>query len=213
MTGQEVVTNAMIDIGVIGAGESPSTEESDYGLVLLNQVIDSWSAEGTSLYQQTLDTVLMTAGSPYTLSTRPVAIQSALLTLSGLTVPVDIVTADVWAEGGGTQSRPQIMSDNGYPNTKIWVRPNVSSYTLELRTLRNLTAWATLSTDIALPPGYALAIRRGMALHFAQTYGAQVTDAMVQLASAAKTTIQGLNTAILGIPFAGLKLPQPQQGA
>src|SRR5215218_8238359 len=100
MTFQQLVNGALRSLGVIASGESPSTEESDDALVALNNLIASWTALGTPIYQLIKDTsVTLSGAASYALSTRPVRIQSAsVIAANGTTMPLEIVTAEKWAQ-------------------------------------------------------------------------------------------------------------------
>jgi hypothetical protein len=202
VTAQQFIDDALVDIGVIAAGETPTTEERDYALRLINQVLDNWSAEALPIYQITRETVVITGAPSYSLATRPVKIKSAQITGFGLTTPVKVVMAEEWSAGGGTQAMPHLWHDGGYPSGTVYLRPAPTGGSLELQSYRPFSTFATLSTSIAFPPGYELALRRALGLELAHGFGRPITPELAQLANNAKMSIQGLNAAVLGPPSA-----------
>lgn len=195
MTGQNLITLALQTLGVVAAGETPADEELADGLVALNELLSSWSAQGLPIPQLTRVEVTMTGASSYNLVTRPLLIKSAALVNAGVIVSYDPVDAVVWAAGDRNRV---LWHDGGYPTGAIRLRPSPSSGTLEYYAYHPLTSVATLSTALALPPGYPRALRYGLALDLAPEYGRALDEGLVSLANDAKLSIQGLNQVVLG---------------
>jgi hypothetical protein len=197
MTAQELINKALQTIGVISSGESPSTEESNDGLVTLNGLLASWSAQALPIYQIVRETVSMTGAGSYTLVTRPVKIKSAVFVNDGVETPYALVGAEDWA----SYTRNRVLyHDGGYPTGIIRLRPDPTAGTLELYSYQELTALGALSTTIALPPGYERALQFNLALDLAPEYGHQINEGLIGLANDSKLAIQGLNQAVLGAP-------------
>jgi hypothetical protein len=208
MTGQQFVDDAMVDAHIVAAGEGPSDEERAYGLRLLNQLLDSLSAEGLTIPQITKSSISLTGAASYTLVARPIKPKAAQITASGLIVPVKIVTAEEWSTGAGSASLVALLYDGGFPSASVALRPVTTGGTLELWCYLALSTFAALATDVTFPPGYELAIRRLLAIQLAPGFGSPMDEGMIGLATAAKGAIQGLNAATLGTPG-----PQPAAGA
>lgn len=67
-TVQTIVTQAFFDLGATASGAAPSDAESADGLLRLNQMLASWSAEGDTVFNQVMQSFNLTAGtSSYTL--------------------------------------------------------------------------------------------------------------------------------------------------
>lgn len=65
MTGQNLVDNALIELGVIGAGESPSAEESAWCLVKANEMFQNWSLVKRLVYSRVGILFALTGGVQY----------------------------------------------------------------------------------------------------------------------------------------------------
>jgi hypothetical protein len=138
-TVQQLISAAFRDINAIGSGDSPSTEESADALVKLNQMLASWSAQGTPIYQLTRKTVALTGAATYSLTgaDRPVKIKSAsVLTTAVIDVPLKIMTAAEWAaiqDKAGTAAFAEgLYYEHGHPLAKLHIAPKVASGTLNL---------------------------------------------------------------------------------
>jgi hypothetical protein len=213
MQAQDFINDALTDIGVTAAGETPSTDEQNYALRLINQVLDSWSAEALPIYQITREVITMTGAASYALATRPVKIKAAeISSAGGLLNPVKPVTAEEWSTGAGTSAVPALWCDGGFPSATVYLRPAPTSGTMELYSYRPLSSFSTLTTDLTLPPGYQLALRRALGLELALGFGRTVTPDLASLAESAKTAIEGLNAAVLGTPGPQAPPPPPAAG-
>ena len=212
MTGQTFITDALVDIGVIAPGETPSTDESNYGLRVVNQLLDSWSAEGLPVFKLSYDLVALNGSASYALVTRPLRIRSANVVGNGLVTPCQLATAEEWAAGAGTVAMPAILPDGAFPTENIKIRPAPTGGSLELHEVLPLTKFANLSDDISMPPGYELAFRRAVGLELAQSFGAKITPETAALAVQAKQAITNLNAKVLGAGAAPAA-PAAQQAA
>lgn len=50
MSAQDIITEALIAAGELGRGQTPSTEDLQHGLDVLNALLDSWSTDRLSLH-------------------------------------------------------------------------------------------------------------------------------------------------------------------
>jgi hypothetical protein len=131
MDAEGLIKSALRFIGVLASGEEPSDAELDDGLVVLNQMILNWSAQGLPIYQITRATQTLNGAATYTLSTRPVKIKAAsVIVTSGVNTPMLVANPLQWAEyaeKGYTADRSEILFyEDGYPLGKIHVAPLVS---------------------------------------------------------------------------------------
>jgi hypothetical protein len=193
-------------IGVLDSGETPSTTESNDALASLNQLLSNWSAAGVPIYRVTLDSIPLTGAASYTFSARPAKIKSAHVTADNVSMPVQIVTSEIWSElkdrtltGKFAQ---QLFYDGGYPTGTFYLWPNPGAgSTLSVYSLKPLTAFASLSATIDLPPGYEQALRFALASTLAPEYGRPLTPELTAGAAEAKTAIATLNAQVLGPPL------------
>jgi hypothetical protein len=97
-TALNIIERALTDLTVLEGGGSASAQESADGLIYLNDLIQSWSNEGLTIYANTVDTLTLTGAVSYTMGTggtfsvaRPVSVKSAYCTYSGYDYPVAIL--------------------------------------------------------------------------------------------------------------------------
>ena len=138
---------------------------------------------------------------------RPVAIKAASILTSGtIARGVDIVSAEMWAafpRKGLQGSFAQVAwCDYGLPTCTLYLAPKPPAGTLELYTYERLVAFTGLTQDLAtlLPDGYERALAAALAVELAPEYGRAVTPDLQGQAEDAKTSVFGLNAAILGPP-------------
>jgi hypothetical protein len=60
LTVEEIVTQALVELGALSSGETPEAEEMNDAIVRLNAMLKSWDG---ALYRDVVDTVSMTGGS------------------------------------------------------------------------------------------------------------------------------------------------------
>src|SRR5690242_10185655 len=91
-----LITGAARDIGVIASGEALSTDEQADSLVVLNQLIDTWSGEQIPLPTLTQTTISLSGTSATT--ARPLKILSAKAVNGSFSQQVEIVSAVRWSQ-------------------------------------------------------------------------------------------------------------------
>lgn len=226
ITAQDLIDSSLRLLGVLASGETPATQERSDGLVALNQMLNNWSAQLLPIYSLldlayslTASTITYQIGSgavaPGFNTTRPIALKSASIILGGK-FPLDLITAEEWTglrDYARTAKVPEKLWYNpqypyGYIN--IWPAPTGTPL-LEFTGYVPLTEFASLATIVALPPGYERALRAALAVDLASEYGVAVTPQLQGMADDAKTSIFGLNQAVVGSPK--VIAPQPQETA
>jgi hypothetical protein len=148
-----------------------------------------------------------TVGVGGTLATeRPVRVVGASIA-AGSTMARDcrIVSAEEWASfplrGAGGTFAEVLYCDGAYPSSTIRLGPKpASGGTLELYTYEALSTFSSPSESVTLPPGYERALRLALAVELGPEFGVPLTKALLDLATDAKMSIQGLNAAVLGVP-------------
>lgn len=61
MTARDMITNAMIELGVLSSGEEPTADELADGLVRLNSQLKSWQLQGVNLWREDDRSITITA--------------------------------------------------------------------------------------------------------------------------------------------------------
>lgn len=212
MTVSDLINKSLTAIGVLAAGETPATEERDDAFVVLNNLIASWSSQGLPVYGISRGTATLTGAGSYTIGTgqainiaRPVKLESAsVLTVAGIRNPVRIIPVEEWTgvkDSTATGLLAEVLYyDGGFPTGNVYLAPKPSAGTLELFYLAPLAAFSSVSDVISLPPGYERALRLALAVELAPEYGRPVTPELQALSEDAKTSIFGLNRAVVGAP-------------
>jgi hypothetical protein len=107
-TVSDLIKGSMRLIGVIAAGETPSSSESADALSSLNDMLESWSNDGFLIYHRVIENLTLVASTAsYTIgssgafnTTRPIRIIDALVKESGSDdeVPIRIYNQDEWVQ-------------------------------------------------------------------------------------------------------------------
>lgn len=204
-TAQDVITSALKKLGVLFKNETPSDDESSDALTSLNNMIASWSNESLIIYADVKETFSLTSGvNSYTIGTgqtfntdRPIAIKTATINLNNVDYQVDILPwddylAQISFKITGSTIPEIIAYDNAFPTGTIYVypQPATSSATLTLLSEKQLTAFASLTTDVSLPPGFLRALTYNLAIEIASEFGAQPDPTVVAIASSSKGNIK-----------------------
>jgi len=200
-TGQQLITDAMKELGILASGESPSTDESNDGLIVLNKLIDSWSVEQIIVPVEQKVTVATGGAGPFT-TARPLKIKAAYCSSGNISSPVEVCSAEQWAQiidesRSGTYAT-KMYCDYAYPTSNVYVWPAATA-SLTLITFAPLSVFATLSTSIDLPPGYARGLTMNLAVDLATQFGRlDLAQGMMALALQSKGVIISTNKAIFG---------------
>jgi hypothetical protein len=220
MTVLQLITSALRLIGQLGPGRSAGLSELAAALLVLNSMLEAWSAERLQVFvvQRSVH-ALVASQAAYTIGidtavtptvdfnvARPVRIERAGILDSSIEVPIEILSTSRWADvrmKSLTSTRPTAIY---YEPTMPWGTINaypVPSATPELV----LYSWAQLgqfsasavnpATDPAinleLPPGYGDAIRFNLAVRLGLEWGRPARAEVHQLASLALGVIRSLN--------------------
>ena len=186
-TAIELITDALTEIGVAGAGQSIAPEDAALGLRKLNQRIQLWANARLTLPVLTTISVPLTGAASYTIgpsgavvAARPVKINSATAVDAGGTeYGVNVLPRELWdsitvkAVDGGPPC--DVWWDAQPTNGRIYVYPRSTGYTLKLACQTLLTSFATTATAVTLPDGYETALSLTLADDLAASYGKQVS--------------------------------------
>lgn len=212
-TAQDIIDSALRLLNITATGETPTALERADGLITLNQMLSSWSAQGVMIPYVTGDSFALTGAGSYTIGTgstintaRPLLIRAMSIMVSNVRKDLEIVKAERWAQIRDL-SRASKFARLAYfevinPTVGaiyLWPTP-ASGGLLTIHSLKPLTAFGALSTPVSMPEGYERALRALLALELAPEYGAPVTETLIAMAQDAKGAIAGLNAAVLGPP-------------
>lgn len=209
----------MAEIGVYAQGETISGPDSAYALRKLQRMLDAWNADELSIYNKTFVTYTIPTGRTpnsdksvnftigpsaadfATTGTRPVAIESANIILTGTSPyvksPLEIRDDGWWhsqrVPGVSSQLPTDLYYSPDFPNGKIYLWPvETIAYLLELELWQNLTAFTKLTDTFTFPPGYEKAIVLSLAEELGPGFGSPYN--VGPAAAKARAAIQSLNS-------------------
>lgn len=205
-TARDLITGALRLIQVIGAGETPSAEDANDCLSALNEMIDSWSLEKDTIFEETDENFPLVAGTAsYTMgpsgtfnTARPVSITSAFLREGTIDHPLEILDGAQYDRipAKSETFRPERFYFNGgFPRATISFESlPTAGLTFFAKSLKPLTQIATLDTALSLPPGYLRAFKFNLAIERAPEYERPVSDDVRRIAAQSKGAIMDANT-------------------
>lgn len=215
MTISDIISNAMLEIGVLAAGETLSAEDAAFGLSKVNRMFDNWNTEsnfiyGTLLFQGTLTanknphTIGPAASTPdFTVTTaRPLKILGANLVLTDQTPnifrPLKIVDDEWWMNNPvpslATQIPYYLWPNYSWPTASLFLWPvPTTAYGIRLD-LWTLFSSMALADTFTLPPGYEDAVTLSLAESLTSSYGKQPSPVLVQQAALARGRVKSLNS-------------------
>lgn len=197
-----IVTSAMRKNGVLTKGEAPSADEAADGLEMLNDLLASLSNDSLIVYARTLENFTLVGGtSSYTIgpsatfnTTRPVKVIAAYVQSGGVDYPLTVVSDESFSAitYKSTSGIPEFLNySNSYPTATIKLYPSPSSaYDLYILTEKPLTAFASLSTVVSLPPGWERMLKHNLAMEMAPEFGQQAPAEVVEIAKESKAEIK-----------------------
>ena len=182
-TALNLITDALQELGVVGAGDSLEPEDAAFGLRKLNSRLEVWSNARLTFPVLQEVNVTLNGGASYTIgpggspvTARPLAVVHATaVDAGGLEYPVDVLTQNEWdaivqkdVTGGPPEAVWYKASDT---NGVLYVYPKASSYTLKLDVQGVLASFASTSTSVTLPEGASVALHLALADDMAAAYG------------------------------------------
>jgi hypothetical protein len=196
----DLITDSLVNIGELAAGETPSAEDAVFMQTRLNAMVDSFSLE--RLYLPDVVTItqpLVADQYIYTLGTvgvtnlpiaRPTLIQTlSVIDANGITHQLNILTSKAWAalkqKGVATAPLPEdVYVDGAWPNLTLYFNPVPTlAPTLELFMWTALQSFPTLTTVFPAIPGYYEAFMWNLCLRICDGYNRQVTPSMAGAAA------------------------------
>jgi hypothetical protein len=211
-TAQEIITNAMLEIGALIQGEVPTGDEAAFCLSKLQRMMDAWKTRSLYVYTVSQNRYTFPASQQsYTIgpvgaditAPRPTHITKANIILTAVSpevvVPLAILDDEQWASirvRNISVTIPSAMyNDGAFPNSTLyfWGYPSVLN-DLELWTWLQMAAPTTLATIMALPPGYEDAMTLSLAESLCGPFGKSVPIDLRVSAQKARSFIQGMNS-------------------
>ena len=219
-TAGELINGALRLIGMLAEGETPSAAVGSDALVAMQQMIDSWSTERLSIFTTQEQVFTWPAGSLSRtlgpsgdfIGKRPIELDDSTYFIdpsSGISYGIKIINQQQYdgiAVKTVTSSYPQVMWINtNYPNLDLHIYP-VPTRALEWHfiSVDPLDQPATLSTQLAFPPGYLRAFRYNLACEIAPEFGVEPSPQVQRIAMTSKRNLKRINNPddVMSMPYA-----------
>ena len=205
-TALDIITDALQELGVVGAGDAVSPEDAALGLRRLNQVLQTWANSRLTIPALTEISVTLNTAQSYTIgpsggtvAARPVKVQTATaLDSGGNESPVHIINAAQWGDiftkdvSGGPPL--YVWYQATLTNGTAHVYPKAPGYTLKLDCQVLLTSFSTTGATFTLPDGYEAALYLTLADSLASSYGKQLSPDSRRRMAGAVSAIKRVNT-------------------
>jgi hypothetical protein len=213
----DIITAAMMELGILSANESPAAAEAQWGLVKLQRIIDRYNARRPMIYSVNFTMFTMPAGNnPFTIgpgatfdvNQRPVSIPSIGLILQGtpgVELPLTRRDSDWWAANRIKNLTSTLPTDYYYSpdwqvqgngsqwgNIFFWPEPT-ASYQINLQSRQVLTEFQAITDDFTLPPAYWDLVVYELALSLTPSYGLTPNEILLAGRAAALKAVQGNN--------------------
>lgn len=220
-TVRQHVTDALLEIGVLGPGQSLSPALASVGLSRFQNQLDSWQADRLSLSIQARTTFTLTSGtSSVTLGPSGATVTMAtpmwLDTVNYINpgsdpeqeVAIGIMDRDTYANltikdlSSALPLQCFYQRSNTTANGTLFIWPQVSqNVDMVLYSPQGVGVPVDLDSVVIGPPGYAEAFLYNLALRLCAPTGTAIPEALPTMASNAMTTMRRPNVipAVLGV--------------
>jgi hypothetical protein len=208
-----MITGALRLLNVTASGELPTSDEANDALAAFQSMVDSWNADSLSIFTTgAADYPLTLSKQAYTLgpggdfnATRPAKLIGMSVILlnnpaNPIEVPIDMYTIDEWQTKipvkNVSGSFPQVCYDDGgmpLRTLSFWPIPTNQPCNARVYSWQSLVWPATLQTILNFPPGYARAFRYNLAVELAPEFGAQISPAVMKVATESLAAIKTMN--------------------
>lgn len=213
-----LINQALVDLGALKPGATPSTTIRDDCFTRLQQMWAGWGLDETITNAQYHQAFTLSAGQPnYTFgqvggtlvaTATPVRVYGAESVSGNFRSPVKVVSfsqfdAQVQDALGSQAVLAQIMAcDNAYPvmNLRVFPVPASGAGLLYIDYWGSMAPFVTVTDTVTLAPGFEDALHFNLAMALLPQYGRVGVDATAIAANAAGSLgrIQTLNRQILG---------------
>ena len=208
-TALDLITNALLDLGVLADEETPTSSQAAGGLRKLNNLIESWNIEGLMPIGGTAQTFpLVSNQGTYTLgvggdfnTARPNIVTACYVrdttqpVATRVDYPLYMYTEKEFSEvplKGLESTLPMgVYFDNATPLTNVtfYPIPSTANYTFVMWSDVILPS-LTLTQQIAVAPGYARALEANLAVELAASYGVVPSESLVAIALTSKENLK-----------------------
>jgi len=219
--GVDLIQSSARLAGILASGENLVGNEPADCLMILQQMLDEWQADGLKIFSENINTypfVLGTQtytfgpGGNFNIPIRPAHVsRMGVQILSNPTqpseVPITLLDVDGWANvrvKNISGSYPLFCyNDYGFPlmTLNFWVIPGLASNVV-IYSWQPLSTWPDLATtDITFPPAYLQAIRYNLAIKLAPEFSVPLDASFQLVAQTAEMSLKALKDLNLPSPI------------
>lgn len=215
-TVRELLTDALLMLGIVAEGELLSGTQADRALRIFNSMLDGWATEKLLVYTMDRQVFALAAGTQtYTLgpggtwnttplygagSARPVRVSTPTWRDAGqdLELPVNLMDEDEYRSLVLRGMSSTIVTDLYYSPTFplgevfVWPRPTITAQ-MVLWLWHPYNTQQTLDFDLVFPQGYERALVYNVAVELSMRYPGSLRAELATLAGESKDKIKLLN--------------------
>lgn len=207
-TALSMITRAMRLAQVATKGEALDDDEAQDGFTALKAMLDSWQVDRLFVYQIQQEQFTWAANQQTRtvgaagnfVTTLPARISDdCVFRVDNTDYPVQLINVNAWAniaDKTTTNSFPWFLyAEYGAALITLYAYPIPNaSLTFLLKSYKQLQSFATLTTELALPPGYERAITYSLAEEFGPEFGVEIPVTVMRTAAAARRIIRRQNS-------------------
>lgn len=178
MTRDEIITDALFLLGVLGEDDVLSDGQKTKGALALNRMVKAWEGQGIHLWTQTEMTVVLVASqATYTLSPQPLALTSARIrNTDNIDRPIRIDNRTQFMNISNKTSTGQInrifYDKQLATNTLyVWPAPEDTTDTLQISYLRTIEDFDVSGDNPDFPTEWLDALVYNLAVRLAPAFG------------------------------------------
>jgi len=208
-TARTLITDALIEIGVVGETQAPSGADAARALRILNRdVMDKWNAsrqfstgrvftQGTFAASTATRTIGPSGGGSFVLTPRPIELLSASrIDANNYAYPINLRDSAWWARLYDPTFESTYITDIYYdpgngPNGTMrpWPIPDASQ-TVRVESLAILSSFSTLDSSLDFAPAYESAVSETLKELFCRAWHRPYPEGLREAARDARASIQ-----------------------
>lgn len=205
----EIISDALVELGVIDPTMAMEASQAQHGLRTLNRMIEEWNSQHLMIYTLNRNVfTLVPSQQSYTLGTggdwnmpRPVRTDMiSVIPTGGIPeIPMHEMSDEEWrgiaVKSTTSQFPTQIWFNGNVPLNVAYVWPvPTTACQVVLYTWGRQLVLTDLTTTLQFPDGWEKAIVCNLAIELASSYGVQPQPSLVARAQTSKSSIQSLNS-------------------
>lgn len=211
-TVQQIISQAMENLGLLTIGGTPTAPELASGLIVLQDMLQNWASRQIRVFYSVAESKAITTGTAsYTWgsggiisTTRPTQVLYAYANdaTSGIDYPLEIISEQEYNDIPlkTTQSTPtSLFYRPNYPLGVIYLYPvPVQNYTMHLTSLKpfaEASSFSAAGDTVGFPPEYNEPITANLAIRLAPKFGKQTPPEIAAIAQSGLQAIISANVA------------------